>query len=124
MQLLNDEGIVVATTRTGRDGRYRFTSFSETGDYTVRIVPPARLTSAVTDRAVLVLRGDLNIGNVNFGLRSLGRSKLTADTTSVADQTAAMMDAAITEMQLHNFHTISTVRPSRFRGGRITSRRG
>ncbi len=118
LQLLNDAGVVVATTRTGRDGRYRFTSFSETGDYIVRVVPPARLTSAVTDRAVLISRGGLTVGNVDFGLRSLGRSKLATDTTST---TAATMDAAITDMQVHNIHMTSSPQGSRTRFPRISN---
>ena len=73
VQLLNDEGVVLATTRTGRGGRYRFTSFNETGDYTVRVVLPARLTLANTDRVVLVSRGDLTVNNINFGLRGKPR---------------------------------------------------
>src|SRR4029079_3586847 len=32
VQLLNDEGTIVDTAVTGRDGRYRFSSFSETGN--------------------------------------------------------------------------------------------
>jgi hypothetical protein len=116
-QLLNDEGTVVATTRTGRDGRYRFTSFSETGDYTVRVVPPARLTTTSTDRPVLVSRGGLTISGVNFALRAFGRTNLAAGMTDAT--TTAATDAAFTIIQSGGFHTTSGTR-SRFRG-RMTS---
>jgi peroxidase len=68
LQLLNDEGTVVATTTTGRDGHYQFTSFDETGDYQVRVVVPGRATAAVTTQDVLISRGDVTLGGVNFGL--------------------------------------------------------
>src|SRR5262249_57568294 len=48
LELLNDEGEVIATTRTDRQGRYRFNQFGETGDYQVRVVVPSGLT-ATTD---------------------------------------------------------------------------
>src|SRR5262249_335915 len=37
VELINDDGEVIATTRTGRDGRYFFDQFRETGDYQVRV---------------------------------------------------------------------------------------
>ncbi len=71
VELLNDEGEVVATTRTGRDGRYQFDQFGETGDYQVRIVVPASLSLTSTNpQAILISAGDLNVRGVNFGLRS------------------------------------------------------
>ncbi len=70
VELLNDAGDVVATTVTNSRGRYQFNTFSETGDYQVRIVVPNRLrpTSPAT-RDVLISRGDQTIAGVNFGLR-------------------------------------------------------
>ena len=42
VELLNDDGDVVASTVTDSSGRYRFTQFRETGDYQVRCrVEPA-----------------------------------------------------------------------------------
>ena len=73
VELLNDEGEVIATAVTGRDGRYRFTQFRETGDYQVRLVLPPRLVATTaTTRDVLISRGDTTVYNYNFGLR-LGR---------------------------------------------------
>lgn len=120
LELLNDEGDVVATTRTGRDGRYRFTSFSETGDYTVRVVPPARLTSAVATRAVLVSRGALSLGGVDFGLRSIGRTNVSAIVADDPAATSAAADAAIASMDANNFHLLNTIHAPRTRFGRIT----
>lgn len=120
LELLNDEGDVVATTRTGRDGRYRFTSFSETGDYTVRVVPPARLTSSVATRAVLVSRGALSLGGVDFGLRSIGRTNVSAIVADDPAATSAAADAAIASMDTNNFHLLNTIHAPRTRFGRIT----
>ena len=45
----------------------------ETGDYQVRVITPSRLWTPVTTRDVLVSRGGLAIGGINFGLRLGGR---------------------------------------------------
>jgi hypothetical protein len=113
VQLLNDEGAVLASTRTGRDGRYRFASFPETGNYTVRVVPTLRLTTASTDRAVLISRGGLTVSNVNFGLQPQGRTNLASSTTQ---PTAAAMDAAFTDMQLAGSQLSTGSRTGRVRG--------
>jgi len=120
LELLNDEDQVIATTRTTRDGRYRFTSFNETGDYTVRVVAPALLTAPVTSRAVLVSRGALNLGGVDFGLRPITRSSLTAATPGGPAATSAATDAAIAAMDSINFHALSKIHATRTRVGRIT----
>ncbi len=116
LQLLNDEGGVVATTRTGRDGRYRFTSFSETGEYTVRVVPSARLNTAATDRAVLVSRGELTVGNVNFGMQPVrrGNSRGRAMATNWSNSPAAR-DVVFTAMNSNNFGSLSGPHASRRR---------
>lgn len=126
VQLLNDEGTILASTRTGRDGRYKFTSFNETGDYTVRVIPTGRLTTTLTDRAVLISRGGLTISNVNFGLRSLGRSNLAVDgvagtSSASSTTTASALDAAITSMQLSSTQTTAGPKSTRQRFGRVAS---
>jgi hypothetical protein len=90
VQLLNDEGIIMDTAVTGRDGRYRFRSFNETGDYQVHIVLPARLTTALTARDVLVSKGGVTISGINFALTAVKR----ALSALVADGSAATSDAA------------------------------
>ncbi len=69
IQLLDDEGAVLATTKTGRDGRYRFDRFGGAGDYSVQIVLPtnAKLT---TDAALdfHLSTGGQNIRGLSFGL--------------------------------------------------------
>jgi peroxidase len=75
VELINDEGDVIATTISGRDGRYRFTSFHETGDYTVRVTPPAGMVlTTPLEQEFLVSSGDANLRNRNFGLRASLRS--------------------------------------------------
>lgn len=70
VELLNDEGDVIDTTVTNSRGRYQFTSFTETGDYQVRIVVPNRLcATSSTTRDVLISRGDQTIAGLDFGLR-------------------------------------------------------
>jgi hypothetical protein len=70
VELLNPDGEVVATTRTGRDGRYFFDQFRETGDYQVRITPPAGSVLTTTNpRSVLIPTGDVTVRDQNFGLR-------------------------------------------------------
>jgi hypothetical protein len=78
LELLNDEGEVIASTLTNRLGLYSFTQFPETGDFQVRLVPPAgRVTTTANPRDVLISTGDANLRGVNFGLRAAGVSALT-----------------------------------------------
>lgn len=94
VQLLDDEGEIAATTVTNSRGRYSFSTFHETGDYSVRIVVPNRLqaTTAAT-RAVLVSRGDQTIAGVNFGLKLIGRQNVT----NPRDQQLAAVDTVFAE---------------------------
>jgi hypothetical protein len=70
LELLNDAGEVIATTFTGRDGRYRFTQFGESGDFQVRVVPSSRLDVTSENPAeVLISTGDQVVSGVNFGIR-------------------------------------------------------
>jgi peroxidase len=99
VQLLDDEGEVVATAITNSRGRYSFSTFHETGDYSVRIVVPNRLqaTTAAT-RDVLVARGDQRIGGIDFGLKLIGRQ----NSTSTRDAQLAALDTAFAAEQLAN----------------------
>jgi hypothetical protein len=103
VQLLNDEGTVLDTTVTGRDGRYRFRSFDETGDYQIRVVPPTKFTTNTTTRDVLISRGGLTVSGVNFGLIVAGRtlSAVAADSTSTTSTAAT--DAAFTSIDSDPF---------------------
>jgi peroxidase len=125
VQLINDEGGVMATTLTGRDGRYRFSQMEETGDYQVRVVAPSRLWAPVTTRDVLVSRGGLALTGINFGLRLGGRPNLAASatdaastTTNLQTQQAAAMDAALASMN----STSSTITPTSFGAPRTRTR--
>ncbi len=69
VELLNDEGTVVATTVTDNHGRYVFDDFHETGDYQVRIVVPDGQTATTpTTIEVLISAGDVSLRGLNFGL--------------------------------------------------------
>lgn len=67
VELLNDEGEVIDSMRTGADGTYRFKNLHETGDYQVRIAGSVLTT---TPRAVdaAIATGDQLLG-INFGVR-------------------------------------------------------
>jgi hypothetical protein len=71
VQLIDEEGSVVASTVTSLGGAYRFDQFASTGDYGVQIVLPTG--AALTKEAVLNLHiatGDASVRNLNFGLKS------------------------------------------------------
>lgn len=73
VELLNDEGEVIAATRTDRAGRYSFDQFGETGDYRVRVVvPPGRAATTPDSLAFLISAGDATVRGMNFGLRPTG----------------------------------------------------
>jgi hypothetical protein len=103
VQLINDEGTIMDTAVTGRDGRYRFRSFDETGDYQVHVVLPARLTTALTTRDVLVSRGGVTISGINFALTAVNRalSAVIADSSPTTLTTAT--DAAFTSIDSDSF---------------------
>ncbi|HKA07795.1 MAG TPA: peroxidase family protein [Gemmataceae bacterium] len=75
VDLLNADGVVIASTVTDLLGRYRFTQIAETGDYQVRIVVSAQLTVTTPNPAQISFsRGDQVIAGVNFGIRLTDRS--------------------------------------------------
>jgi len=75
VELLNDDGDVVATASTDSNGRYRFTAFLETGDFQVRVVlPPGLQVTTPNPVDVLISRGDVSIGGLDFGIRLTDRS--------------------------------------------------
>lgn len=85
LELLNDDGDVVAATETDRSGRYRFNEFHETGDYQVRVADSStlQLTSADTIDA-LISRGNERVRGVNFGISLL--DQLAEDTVGSRDR--------------------------------------
>ena len=103
VQLLNDEGTIVDTAVTGRDGRYRFRSFDETGDYQVRVVLPTRFTSALTTRDVLVSKGGVTISGINFGLTAVSRALSAVVADSSPTTSTAATDAAFTSIDSDPF---------------------
>ena len=93
LELLNDEGVVIATTETNQNGRYRFSDLTETGDYQVRIAASAdvELTSADTLDA-LVSRGNERVRGLNFGISLL--DQLAEDAAASRDRNRGNRQAA------------------------------
>jgi hypothetical protein len=98
VQLIDDEGTIMDTAVTGRDGRYRFRSFDETGDYQVHIVLPTRLTTARTTRDVLVSKGGVTISGINFALTAVNRALSAALADGSATTSTTATDAAFTSI--------------------------
>ena len=73
---LKVDGNVVATTRTGRDGRYQF-DHMDLGSYTVKIVLP-RGTYQTTDTEELEITRGIAIRGVDYGLNLKPRMGSTA----------------------------------------------
>jgi peroxidase len=116
VQLLDDTGAIMATTTTGRDGRYRFKDFNETGDYQVRVVVPARMKAAQATRDILVSRGGLAIGGVNFALSWLGSLAPIVLDASQPTSTATT-DAAFTSLGSSDLsNTLGATKPGAKRG--------
>lgn len=84
VQLLNDDGDVVATTVTDRNGRYVFTEqskgaasdtltpgLSSSGSYsTVMILPPNTVAQGAATRAFAIQSGDANVQGLDFAFAS------------------------------------------------------
>lgn len=101
LELLNDEGTVIATTRTDRTGRYSFDQFPETGDFQVRVVVPANMVATTANpREFLISTGDVVVRGQDFGLRIAGRPGLRAasdtGTGTVSLQSEVSTDPATT----------------------------
>jgi hypothetical protein len=66
----HDDGSLVAQTTTDSQGRYHFgvADGLRTGQYEIRVVPPAGQAPTNPPPQVLISRGDLSIGGLNIGL--------------------------------------------------------
>ena len=96
VELLNDEGVVIAATETGRSGRYRFNNFSETGDYQVRVASSSDLQSTNSDTLdALISRGNERKRGLNFGITLL--DQLAEDTAASNDRDRRDRQAAIVD---------------------------
>jgi hypothetical protein len=69
VELLNDEGDVLATTQTDRNGNYHFNDFRETGDYQVRVAS-STVVQLTSDEILdaLISRGNERVRGLNFGV--------------------------------------------------------
>jgi len=81
----------MATTVTGRDGRYRLDGFSSAGDYQIQLILPtgAKLT---TDGLLdfHIASGGQSIRGLNFGLSLLNSATSTAADGSNGDFVAGV----------------------------------
>ena len=69
LELVDDEGEVIATTITGADGRYSFSNFDETGSYQVRLSFMADVIPTTSDSLnVLVSSGEFSADGLDFGV--------------------------------------------------------
>lgn len=69
IQLLNDEGSILASALTDSEGRYLFDDFDETGDYQIHIILPSTLVSITSDSLdVLISRGGLRLRGFDFAI--------------------------------------------------------
>jgi peroxidase len=83
VQLWDSQGNQIASTRTGRDGTYRFEGLS-LGSYQVRVVTAAgQRQSTVDPPAITITRGQ-TIGQVDFGLTTV-RGRTTTGAATVQD---------------------------------------
>ena len=97
VELLNDEGTVIATTTTDRRGQYHFRDFHETGDYQVRVAnsSPLQLTSADT-LDTLISRGNERVRGLNFGVSlidQLAEDRVTSNDRNRRTRHTANVDA-------------------------------
>lgn len=97
VELLNDEGVVIAAIETGRSGRYRFNNFSETGDYQVRVASSSELQSTNSDTLdALISRGNERKRGLNIGitlLDQLAEDSATSNDRNRRDRQAAIVDS-------------------------------
>src|SRR5262249_54215431 len=69
INLMDDTGATIATTRTDGTGHYRFTTpgdFASTGQFTVMVVPPAGFVAVIGSQTVQISRGDINVAHADL----------------------------------------------------------
>ena len=69
VQLLSDDGTIVATTLTRFDGSYRFDGL-DIGSYKIQVVAPAGAKQTTPSPTVAITRGMI-VNNVNLGIERL-----------------------------------------------------
>jgi hypothetical protein len=87
VQLQDSQGNVLATTRTARDGSYRFDGLS-LGVYRVRVLSPQGSRQTTVDPPTVVVSKGQLLDRVDFGL----------NTPKVAARSTALQDAAIVSL--------------------------
>jgi peroxidase len=93
VQLLSDEGSVIATTTTNREGRYQFMAFPETGDFQIKLVVPTGANATTSDLLTLLIStGDQRRLGLNFGV-SLPKSTTVVSAEGEASDWSAAVDS-------------------------------
>jgi peroxidase len=114
VELLNSDGVVVATTKTDFAGHYRFTQLSgpsndptvgsgvsATGDYNVVPLLPRVLKQTTPNPSTIsISRGDTNVRDVNFGVtlastRFSSSALASGSTAAVSDADGTSVDAVV-----------------------------
>lgn len=122
VELLDDEGSVIATAITNERGRYQFNSFRETGDYQVRIIVPNRFRAVTAETVeLLISRGDESIAGVNFGLRAVRRS--APDRPRDRNDTPQRMPLAVLDAAIADAESTDRMTSMRRSGGFNQSQR-
>ncbi len=69
VELLNDEGAVIDTTLTDRNGNYRFSSFDETGDYHIHLADGNAVAVGSSETLdILIPNGSTRLRGLNFSV--------------------------------------------------------
>jgi hypothetical protein len=77
VELVDDAGNVMASTTTGRNGRYTFEDV-DFGEYRVRLSLPSSLRQASTDPDPIGITRSQDVTNVSFRVKLAGRSSATS----------------------------------------------
>ena len=86
VQLLGDDGAILATTLTHFDGRYHFDGL-DLGSYKIQVVPPAGSNQTTPSPTITITRGMI-VKNVNLGLQRIFAPALA--NTGLGDPLAKM----------------------------------
>lgn len=82
VQLQDSQGNLIATTRTARDGSYRFDELS-LGSYRIRVLAPHGLRPTTADPTAITLTRGQSVDRIDFGLTSARAS--TANSLALQD---------------------------------------
>ena len=94
LALVDEDGLIVATTTSTRDGSYRFDGI-QLGDYTVSLATNATIT---TPAAVIDVTRGQAFNGVNFGVRTIGMPTQLAHTRGAESEMHGQRDTILVEL--------------------------